>query len=132
MTSITFRYKAKRWYVSAAWEKEIADPLKSTFPSVGIDNDRGVAVFAAFSDGRRYKLNAFEKIRDKLTKVQRQLARKVKQSSNWKKLRGKIFRLRHKANARKDYPHTTEIAQNHGISRETARAEYVGKCERHG
>jgi hypothetical protein len=35
-----------------------------------------VALFAAFSDGRRYKPpNAFEKIRDKLAKVQRQLAR---------------------------------------------------------
>jgi putative transposase len=117
LTSITLRYKAKRWYVSAAWEKEIPDPLKSTFPSVGID--RGVAVFAAFSDGRRYKpLNAFEKIRDKLAEVQRQLARKVKQSSNWKKLKGKISRLRHKeASARKDYLHklSTEIAQNHGI-----------------
>jgi transposase len=46
------------------------------------------------------------------------LARKVKQSSNWKKLKGKISRLRHKqANARKDYLHklSTEIARNHGI-----------------
>jgi putative transposase len=72
-----------------------------------------------------------------LAKVQRQFARKVKQSSNWKKLKGKISRLRHKeANARKDYLHklSTEIAQNHGIVKveKIARAEYVGKCERHG
>jgi putative transposase len=78
-----------------------------------------VAVFAALSDGRRYKpLNAFAKNRDKLAKLCRQLARKVKNSSNWRKLKGRISRLRHKeANACKDflYQLSTEIAQSHGI-----------------
>jgi hypothetical protein len=45
-------------------------PVKSGLPKVGID--RGVTVFAALSDGCRYKpLDAFEKIRDKLAKPQR-------------------------------------------------------------
>jgi putative transposase len=42
----------------------------------------------------------------------------VKHSSNWRKLKGKIARLRHKeANARNDFLHqlSTEIAQSHGI-----------------
>jgi putative transposase len=117
LLSVTFRYKAGRWHVSCAWEKDVADPPKSELPTIGLD--RGVAVFAALSDGRRYKpLNAFAKSRDKLAKLQRQLARKVKHSSNWSKLKGKISRLRHKeANARKDFLHqlSTEIAKSHGI-----------------
>jgi putative transposase len=81
LVSVTFRLEAGRWYINAAWEKEIPDPPKSEFPQVGID--RSIAVFAALSDGRQYKpLNAFGAIRDKLAKLQRRLARKVKHSSN--------------------------------------------------
>jgi putative transposase len=117
LLSVTFRRKAGRWHVSCTWEKEIPDPPKSMLPTIGID--RGVAVFAAFSDGRRIApLNAFGKVRGKLAKLQRRLARKVKRSSNWVKLKGRISRLRHReANARKHYLHqlSTEIAKNHGI-----------------
>jgi putative transposase len=64
---VTFRHKAGRWSMSCAWEKEVSDPPKSELGTIGID--RGVAVFAALSDGRRYKpLNAFAKIRNKLAK----------------------------------------------------------------
>ena len=59
LVSVTFSRKAGRWYVSCAWEQEIADPPKSEFPTLGMD--RGITVFVALSDGRRYKpLNAFE------------------------------------------------------------------------
>jgi putative transposase len=51
LLSVTFRLKAGRWYASVAREREIADPPKSEFPTIGID--RGVAVFAALSDGSR-------------------------------------------------------------------------------
>jgi putative transposase len=117
LVSITLRRKAGRSYVSATWEREIVDPSKCEFPTLGID--RGVAVFAALSDGRRYKpLNAFARIGEKLATLQRRLARKLKHSSNWVKLKGKISRLRHReANARKDYLHklSTEIAKSQGI-----------------
>ena len=117
LRSVTLRHKAGRWSMSCAWEKEVADPPKSELPTIGID--RGVAVFAALSDGRHHKpLNAFAKIEDKLAKLSRQLARKQKRSSNWRKLKGRIARLRGKeANARKDFLHqlSTEIAKSHGI-----------------
>lgn len=68
LLSVTFRHQAGRWYLSRAWEREIAEPVKSSFPQIGID--RGVAVFAALSDERRYPpLGAFAKIRDQLAKV---------------------------------------------------------------
>jgi len=63
-------------------------------------------------------LNAFKKIKDDLAGLQQQLAKKVKFSSNWRKVKQKISRLRHhEANARKDWLHklSTEIAKNHGI-----------------
>jgi putative transposase len=65
-------------------------------PTVGID--RGVEVFASLwgPDVRRLvePLNAFCEIRDELAKLQRQLTRKVKRSSNWRKLKTNISRLR--------------------------------------
>src|SRR5262249_2411600 len=117
LLSVTFRHKAGRWSMSCAWEKEVADPPKSELPTIGID--RGVAVFVALSEGRHYKpLNAFAKNRDKLAKLSRQLARKEKHSSKWRKLKGRIACLRRKeANARNDFLHqlSTEIAKSHGI-----------------
>src|SRR5262249_11999137 len=83
--------------------------------------DRGVAVFAATSVGQLIDpVNAFDGIRDKLAKLQQRLARKVKFSSNWHKLKGKISRLRmHEANVRKNFLHkeATGLAKSHGVYR---------------
>jgi putative transposase len=117
LRSITISRKAGRWFVSIAWQKEAPDPLPSNLPSVGLD--RGVAVFAALSDGRKIEpLSAFKRIKDKLAKHQRKLARKVQRSENWRKQKAKITRLHRKvANARKDYLHklSSDLAKNHGV-----------------
>jgi putative transposase len=115
--SITISRKAGKWFVSIAWQKEVPDPLPSNLPSVGLD--RGVAVFAALSDGRKIEpLSAFKRIKDKLAKHQRKLARKVRRSENWRKQKAKITRLHRKvANARKDYLHqlSSDLAKNHSV-----------------
>jgi putative transposase len=117
LRSITISRKAGHWFVSVAWQKEVADPVPPNLPSVGLD--RGVTVFAALSDGRKIEpLNSFKAIRVKLSKAQRKLARKKKFGANWRKQKAKITRLHRKAaNARKDYLHkrSTEIAKNHGV-----------------
>lgn len=117
LRSVTVSRKAGHWYVSIAWRKEVPDPIPRNFPAIGVD--RGVAVFAALSDGTKIEpLNAFKAIKDKLAKAQRKLSRKVKFSANWKKQKAKITRLHRKAaNARKDFLHklSTEIAKSHGI-----------------
>jgi putative transposase len=117
LRSNTIKHKSGHWYASVAWQQEIADPVKSQLPAVGID--RGVAVFAALSDGRKIEpLNAFKRIEDTLSKEQRRLARKTKFSANWKKQKARISRLHaHAANARKDFLHkrSTEIAKSHGV-----------------
>jgi putative transposase len=47
--NITVSRKAGEWFVAAQYEVEVAEPAPSALPAVGID--RGVAVFAALSDG---------------------------------------------------------------------------------
>lgn len=117
LRSVTISRKAGHWYASIAWRSEIADPAPSRSPPVGID--RGVAVFAALSSGRKIPpLNAFKRIEVNLVKVQRRLARKTKFSANWKKQKAKITKLHLRAaNARKDFLHklSTEIAKSHGV-----------------
>lgn len=117
LRSITISRKAGKWFVSIAWQKEVPDPLPSNLPTVGLD--RGVAVFAALSDGRKIEpLSAFKRIKDKLAKHQRKMSRKVRRSENWRKQKVKITRLHRKvANARKDYLHklSTDLAKNHSV-----------------
>ena len=117
LRNITIRRKAGRWYVSIQWQREVDDPSPKSGPAVGID--RGIAVFAALSDGTKIEpLNSFRRIEAKLAKLQRRLARKTKLSANWRKLKAKISRLHtHAANARKDYLHkqSTIIAESQGV-----------------
>lgn len=114
---ITISQRAGHWYASIAWRAGVSEPAKSTLPSVGID--RGVAVFAALSDGTKIEpLNAFKRIGVRLAKEQHRLARKTKFSANWKRQKAKITKLHsHAANARKDFLHklSTDIAKSHGV-----------------
>lgn len=117
LRNVTIRRKAGHWYAAIQWQREIADPAPKNGPAVGID--RGVAVFAALSDGTKIApLNSFRRIETKLAKMQVRLARKTKFSANWRKLKAKISRVHsHAANARKDFLHklSTQIAQSHGV-----------------
>lgn len=119
LRSVTFRRKAGKWFVSVLWAREIPNPPQSQDQAIGID--RGVAVFAATSVGELIDpRNAFNAICPKLAKLHKRLARKVKFSSNWTKLKGKISRLRmHEANARRDFLHkvSTDLAKSHGVYR---------------
>jgi putative transposase len=117
LRSIAISRRGGHWFAAVTWRAEVADPPASTFPSVGLD--RGVAVFAALSDGTKIEpLNSFRMIEDKLAKAQRKLARKTKFSANWKKQKAKINRLHLRAaNRRKDFLHklSTDLAKSHGV-----------------
>lgn len=92
LRNVTIRLKAGHWYAAIQWRREIENPKPKNGPTVGID--RGVAVFAALSDGSKIKpLNSFRRIEAKLAKLQRHLARKKNFSANWRKLKAKINRL---------------------------------------
>jgi putative transposase len=112
----TVSRRAGRWHVSVQWQREAAGPAPSTLPSVGID--RGVAVFAALSDGIRIApVNHGKTALRALRKSQREMSRKKLGSSNRRKATRRVARIQMRvANARKDFlhKHSTTIAKNHG------------------
>ena len=93
------------------------EKLPETGASIGLDFGSKHLVVA--SNGEMY-LNSkpFTKSEKKLARLQRQLSRKTKGSSNWNKARIRIARLHeHIANQRNDVHHklTTEIIRNNDI-----------------
>jgi putative transposase len=114
--NITVSRRADQWTVAAQYEIEAPEPAPSALPAVGID--RGVAVFAALSDGTMIApLNAGKKAQRALARAQRKLARKKKGSNNRKKQVRRVARLNARImRTRKDFLHklSTTIAKNHG------------------
>jgi putative transposase len=119
--NITVSRRAGIWSVAAQYEQEITAPIPRDLPSVGID--RGVAVFAALSDGTNVaSVNHGKKALKALARAQRKLARKKKvrgkpSGTNRRKQVLRVARLHARvARARKDFLHkqSTTIAQNHG------------------
>lgn len=112
----TVSRRAGQWQVSVQWQRETAQATPSALPAVGID--RGVAVFAALSDGGNIAaVNHGKKALRALRKAQRYASRKKRGSSNRRKAVRRIARIQMRvANARKDFLHkkTTTIANSHG------------------
>ena len=114
--NVTVSRRAGQWYVAVQWQREVAEPIPSILPAVGID--RGVAVFAALSSGVNIApVNHGKKALRALRKAQRNLSRKKRGSSNRRKAIRRVAKIQMRvANARKNFLHeqTTAIAQNHG------------------
>lgn len=114
---LTISRRAEHWYVSVAVEQDVPDPVHPhTGSEIGVDV--GVVNFAAFSDGRPPvpPLNAFAGVRERLTGLQRRMARKKKFFSRWRKFKRKVERLHRKAaDRRNDYLHqlTTAVSKSH-------------------
>jgi putative transposase len=115
--TITVSRRAGQWFAAVQCEREVAEPMPSTLPAVGID--MGVAVFAALSDGTNIApANHGKKALRALRKAQRALARKKRGSANRRKAVRRVARIQQRvANARKDFLHkkSTTIAKNHGV-----------------
>jgi len=114
--NITVSLHCGHWYASVQTEQEVAEPVHQSEEQIGAD--RGINSFLALSDGTLIQpLNAFARMKRRLARLQRQLARKIKFSENWKKCKTRITRLHSRIAAmRKDYLHklSTTIAKNHG------------------
>ena len=112
--NVTVTAKCGKWYVSVQTEYEQEQPVH-TSSDIGID--MGIVRFATLSNGQYFNpVNAFKTLKGKLTKLQRQLKRKIKGSNNWKKLVAKISKLHHRiANIRKNFLHqiSNTISKNH-------------------
>ena len=114
---VTVSLSAGKWYVSIQTEREIPEPVHASKSTVGIDV--GVARFATLSDGSFIRpLHSFRKHEKKLASLQRKLAKRVKFSANWRKLKARIQCLHRKiANVRNDFLHkaTATISKNHAV-----------------
>ena len=112
--NVTVTAKCDKWYVSIQTEYEQEKPVHHG-DDIGID--MGIVRFATLSNGQYFNpVNAFKTLKGKLAKLQRQLKRKTKGSSNWKKLVAKISKLHHRiANIRKNFLHqiSNTISKNH-------------------
>lgn len=114
---ITVSKESDGWYVSLQTEKEYDSHQPRTKNVVGIDV--GVAVFATMSDGFKFLSPIDLKTMSKnIASAQRNLARKVKGSSNWRKQVGELQKVYRKVfNVRKDFLHktSTTISNNHAV-----------------
>ena len=106
-----------KYFVSLCCTDVDIEPLEKTGNVVGID--LGIKDFAITSDGTKYKNPKYlKKSLYKLVKLQRELSRKSRGSSNYNKARIKVARLQeYIANQRKDYLQklSTEIIKDYDI-----------------
>ncbi|MBP4067536.1 transposase, partial [Aeromonas sp. MaB10011B] len=80
----TVSQAAGHWYISFQVEQETSEPIHPSGSMVGLD--AGIAKLATLSDGTVFEpVNSFKTNQTKLARLQRQLSKKVKFSSNWKK-----------------------------------------------
>lgn len=105
------------YYCSLCCTDVVIDQYQKTNKNIGID--LGLVNFAIFSDGTKIDNPSFyEKSEKKLKKLQRELSRKTKGSSNWNKARVKVANLQNNiSNQRKDFLNklTTKIIRDYDI-----------------
>ncbi len=115
--NITVDKRGQHWYVSIQTEFEVEQPKPTTTSIVG--GDLGIARFLTLSNGEYFSpLNSFRKLEKKLAKLQRTLARRIKGSQNWQKIKRKITKLHIQiADARNDYLHklSHKLSKNHAV-----------------
>ena len=113
----TVSLHAGKWFVSIQIEREVEAPVHPATSLVGIDV--GVKRFATLPDGTVIEpVNAFRKAEAGLARAQREMSRKVKFSSNWKKAKVKVQRIHSRiARIRSDFLHkaSTTISKNHAV-----------------
>lgn len=106
-----------KYFVSICCDNVNIEPFEKTGSVVGID--LGIKDFAITSDGVKIPNPKYLKQSlDKLAKLQRDLSRKTRGSSNYNKQRIKVAKLQeHIANQRKDFLHklSTQLVKDYDI-----------------
>jgi putative transposase len=115
--NLTLREWCGKWYVSVQTERDVEIPQHPSTSAVGMD--WGVVHLATLSDGEVLDpCQPLKKVLPKLAKWQRRMARKIKFSNNWRKVKARITQLHTKvANIRKHFLHTVsnDISKNHVV-----------------
>lgn len=116
--TVAINEEAGKWYASMTFEVEIPDsPDRTNDPAVGIDV--GIHTLMTLSDGRRYENpKATYRLEKLLTRAQRQLSRKQKDSNHWKRAKLRVGRVhKHIADSRIYAAHcaTSGVARDYGL-----------------
>lgn len=113
----TITRDGNEWYASILCEVEVADPVPSTKPGVGID--RGVVLLLADSTGRTVAdPGHLQKAQRRLTRAQRQLSKKQKGSQNRKKAAAKVGKIHRQIRRQREWAlhqESKHYAKNHGL-----------------
>lgn len=117
LNAVIMQNPSGKYFVSVCCTDVEMKELPKTDEVVGID--LGLKSFAVTSDGVEYPNHKYlRKSEKKLVKLQRQLSRKSRGSSNWEKQRIKVARAYEKvANQRNDYLQklSTELIRNYDV-----------------
>lgn len=119
MITITKRTNGS-WWLSFAVEEEVeTTELQSLKTELSVGIDFGIKVFATLSNGFQFNAPlASRKAKAKLSREQRALSRKVKDSANYNRQKNKVVKLHQQiANQRSDYIHkfTNLITNNFDV-----------------
>lgn len=110
-------FKKKKWYINFLISKEMPKKIKENLKPIGIDV--GLKSFAFLSNGKVIKNPRFyEELREKISKEQRILSTKKRNSKNWNKQKEKINKLYSKLhNQRIDFLHklTSYLTNNYDV-----------------
>lgn len=102
--NVTISRQGKHWFVSIQVEVELAEPVHSSTSMIGVD--LGVKRLLTLSDGEFEEPIDIGFYKDKIKRLQKRLAKKIKFSNNWRKLKEEINHLHTKiANIRRDALH---------------------------
>ena len=114
---VTISKTYRKWYIAFNCEINIPEPKQIPQTAIGID--RGITTFAQCSDKTAIPgISPLKKNLKRLAKLQRQLSKKKKFSSNYRKTKQMIQKLHnHISNVRKDFLHkaSTQLAKSHGL-----------------
>ena len=115
--NITISKKGKHWFVSIQVEIDKEIPRHPSSSLVG--GDLGIARFLTLSNQEYYEpISIFKRLKAKLAKLQKKLAKKKKFSNRWRRLKLKITQLHIRiADTRNDYLHkiSCQLSKNHAL-----------------
>ena len=114
--NVTVSRQGKHWFVSIQVEMELPEPVHSSTNITGVD--LGVKRLFTLSDGNYAEPIDVSFYQSKIKRLQKRLARMVKFSNNWRKLKEKINRIHTQiANIRHNTLHklSTTLSQSHAM-----------------
>ena len=114
--NVTVSKNGRHWFISVQIEQEVSAPKHPSNSIIG--GDLGVKRLLTLSDGSYFEPIDTSKYTNRIKQLQRKLAKKVKFSNNWKKLKEKITKLHTKiANLRRDRLQkiSTTLSKSHAI-----------------